>query len=279
MKRTLLSVITTLFLLTSAVSAQDVIIRSTPTPEVILEQPAQESVILVNQSEVQPVVTPEPDMIIRPITIAKPAAGLSGEPVPVEQTIVRKWDPSLYVNQPKSVNLPNATERFASGLEVPKPDLDRPITDPWNDLKEGYACEAILNSPYYFEQMRLGQEFTLDVTFRNVGTQTWDFNIDLMMYTGDQLEKYPGENVYDIWKDVKSKDKNTHIVKPGESIRVTVPMRAPVERYHDDNKYYAAYTLVRNWNLYGWDELHSGQWGWYDDHAMFCPVYFYIYVP
>ena len=281
MKRTLLSVICLLFVLTSAVSAQDVIIRSTPTPEVITEQSAQESVVLVNQPVENPVVTPEADMIVRPVTIAKPAAGITAEQVqvPVEQTIVRRWDPSLYVNQPKSVNLPNATERFASGLEVPKPDLDRPITDAWDDLKQGYACEAILNRPYYFEQMAFGQEFTLDITFRNVGTQTWDFNIDLMMYTGDQLEKHPGENVYDIWKDVGSDDKNTHIVKPGQSIRVTLPMRAPDHKYHDDNKYYAAYTLVRNWNLYGWDELHSGQWDREDGNALFCPVYFYIYVP
>ena len=76
-----------------------------------------------------------------------------------------------------------------------------------------------------------------------------------------------------------SKDLNTHIVKPGQSIRVTIPMRAPTEKYHDDNKYYAAYTLVKDWNRYGWDALHDGHWDRMDGHALFCPVYFYIYVP
>ena len=85
--------------------------------------------------------------------------------------------------------------------------------------------------------------------------------------------------------DPESENINSHIVKPGQSIRLKIPMRAPTEKYHDDNKYYAAYTLVKNWNDYGTDErdsmsmLHDGHWdrtGW---HAMFCPVYFYIYVP
>ena len=205
--------------------------------------------------------------------ISKPTETTTGT------TTVRLWDRSVYENQPKSVVLPNAKEMFQSGLEVPKPDLDRPIIEPWDDLRQGYACEAILNRPYYFEKMAFGQEFTLDMTFRNVGTETWDFNIDVMKYTGDPLEKQEGQIVYDIWKDVKSNDLNTHIVKPGQSIRVTIPMRAPTEKYHDDNKYYAAYTLVRNWNLYGWDALHDGHWDRMDGHALFCPVYFYIYVP
>ena len=100
---------------------------------------------------------------------------------------VSLWDRSKYVNQPKSVVLPNAVEKFQDGMEVPKPSLDRPITDPWDDLRQGYACEAILNRPYYFQQMKFGEEFDLDITFRNVGTQTWDFNIDVMKYTGDPL--------------------------------------------------------------------------------------------
>lgn len=194
---------------------------------------------------------------------------------------VTLWDRSKYINQPKSVVLPNAVERFQDGLEVPKPSLDRPITDPWDDLKQGYACEAILNRPYYFQQMKFGESFDLDVTFRNVGTQTWDFNIDVMKYTGDPLEKDPTKTAYDLWKtiDPDSANKNAHIVKPGESIRVKIPMVAPREKYHDDNKYYAAYTLVRNWNLYGWDALHDGHWDRMDGNALFCPVYFYIYVP
>ena len=69
------------------------------------------------------------------------------------------------------------------------------------------------------------------------------------------------------------------VVKPGQSIRITIPMRAPTEKYHDDNKYYSAYTLVRNWDDYGWDELHSGDWVNDGGGGMFCPVYFYIYVP
>ena len=202
---------------------------------------------------------------------------------------VTLWDRSIYERQPKSVNLPNAKEMFPTGLEVPKPDLDRPITDPWDDLKGGYACEGILNSPYYFQKLKLGEEFTPDITFRNVGTETWDFNVDLMMYTGDRLEK-DEKYLYDIGKDFKnSENKNDRIVKPGGSIRIQIPMRAPTEKYHEDNKYYAAYTLVRNWNKarleykdttrYGWDALHDGQWGYGDQEAMFCPVYFYIYVP
>ena len=191
------------------------------------------------------------------------------------------WDRSKYVNQPKSVVLPNAREVFADSMEVPKPSLDRPITDPWDDLKSGYACEAVLNSPYYFQQMKFGEEFTLDMTFINTGTQTWDFNIDVMMYTGDQLQKDPDRYVWDLWEtaDPHSYNSNSHIVKPGESIRLKIPMRAPTSRYHDDNKYYAAYTLVRNWNLYGMDMLHDGRWDLTGEHAMFCPVYFYIYVP
>ena len=200
---------------------------------------------------------------------------------------VTLWDRSKYVNQPKSVVLPNAREVFADGMEVPKPSLDRPITDPWDDLKEGYACEAILNRPYYFQQMNFGEEFNLDMTFINTGTQTWDFNIDVMMYTGDQLQKDPSRYVFDLWEtiDPKSQDINSHIVKPGQSIHVVIPMRAPTSKYHDDNKYYAAYTLVRNWDNYGnednssMDVLHSGHWDRTGQHAMFCPVYFYIYVP
>ncbi len=217
----------------------------------------------------RPTAVPETTVPI----ISKPTTATTGT------TTVRLWDRSIYENQPKSVVLPNAKEMFQSGLEVPKPDLDRPITAPWDDLRQGYACEAILNRPYYFEKMAFGQEFTLDMTFRNVGTETWDFNIDVMKYTGDPLEKQEGQIVYDIWKDIKSDDLNSHIVKPGQSIRVTIPMRAPTEKYHDDNKYYAAYTLVRNWNLYGWDALHDGHWDRMDGHALFCPVYFYIYVP
>ena len=205
---------------------------------------------------------------------------------------VTLWDRSLYINQPKSVNLPNAKEYYQSGIEVPKPDLDRPITDPWDDLKQGYACEAILNRPYYFQKMAPGEEFELDITFRNVGTATWDFNIDVMKYTGDPLEKNPEKTAYDLWKtaDPESTNINSHIVRPWESVRVKIPMRAPTEKYHDDNKYYAAYTLVRNWGDYGptdevsWDVLHDGRWDLIRDtfelpNAMFCPVYFYIYVP
>lgn len=214
---------------------------------------------------------------------------------------VTLWDRSLYINQPKSVNLPNAKEYYQSGIEVPKPDLDRPITDPWDDLKQGYACEAILNRPYYFQKMAFGEEFELDITFRNVGTATWDFNVDVMKYTGDPLEKNPTDQAIDLWKtvDPKSENINSHIVRPWESIRVKIPMRAPTEKYHDDNKYYGAYTLVRNWGNYGWteylkdggviehssyDTLHDGRWDRIQEeqqfsNALFCPVYFYIYVP
>ena len=209
---------------------------------------------------------------------------------------VTLWDRSKYINQPKSVVLPNAKETFADGMEVPKPSLDRPITDPWDDLKQGYACQAILNRPYYFQLMNFGEYFDLDITFVNTGTQTWDFNIDVMMYTGDQLQANPDRYVFDLWETVDPNNENirTHIVKPGESIRVKIPMRAPLEKYHDDNKYYAAYTLVRNWNDFGWteylkngneiqhssyDALHDGRWDRLPGQALFCPVYFYIYVP
>lgn len=218
-------------------------------------------------------------VIIRPTAVPETVPIISKPTETTGTTTVRLWDRSVYENQPKSVVLPNAKEMFQSGLEVPLPDLDRPVTQPWDDLRQGYACEAILNRPYYFEKMSFGKEFTLDMTFRNVGTETWDFNIDVMKYTGDPLEKNSGQVVYDIWKDVGSADLNSHIVKPGQSIRVTIPMRAPTEKYHDDNKYYGAYTLVRNWNLYGWDALHDAHWDRMDGNALFCPVYFYIYVP
>ena len=243
MKKLLLILIFTALMTAAAVSAQDIVI-------------------------VRPTAVPETVPIISKTTT--PTTGT---------TTVRIWDRSIYENQPKSVVLPNAKEMFQTGLEVPLPDLDRPVTQPWDDLRDGYACEAILNRPYYFEKMSFGQEFTLDITFRNVGTVTWGFDVDVMKYTGDPLEKQQGQIVYDIWKDVKSSDPNTHIVRPGESIRVTIPMRAPTESYHEDNKYYAAYTLVKDWNLYGWDALHDGEWDRMKGHALFCPVYFYIYVP
>ena len=225
--------------------------------------------------------TPVPAEII---TIKNPSlTEVRGENIipGVGNNTVTIWDRSKYINQPKSVVLPNAVERFQSGLEVPKPDLDRPITDPWDDLRQGYACEAILNRPYYFQQMKFGEYFDLDMTFVNTGTQTWDFNIDVMMYTGDQLQKDTSRYVFDIWEtvDPDNENKRAHIVKPGESIRLKIPMRAPTEKYHDDNKYYAAYTLVRNWNNYGMSMLHDGHWDRTGEHAMFCPVYFYIYVP
>jgi len=230
---------------------------------------------------VRPTPTPTPN---ETITINNPYLNSvrGNDIIPgVGNNTVTLWDRSKYVNQPKSVVLPNARETFADGMEVPKPSLDRPITDPWDDLKQGYACQAILNKPYYFQQLKFGEEFTLDITFVNTGTQTWDFNIDVMMYTGDQLQKDPSRYVFDLWEtvDPKSENLNSHIVKPGQSVKVKIPMRAPTEKYHDDNKYYAAYTLVRNWNLYGMDMLHSGHWDRTGEHAMFCPVYFYIYVP
>ena len=248
----------------------------------------------------------EEEVIVRPtasvselITIKNPSLNeVRGENIVpgVGNNTVTLWDRSKYINQPKSVVLPNAAEYYQNGIEVPKPDLDRPITAPWDDLREGYACEAILNRPYYFQKMKFGEEFDLDITFRNVGNRTWDFNIDVMKYTGDPLEREPEKTAYDLWRtiDPKSENKNSHQVKPGESIRVTIPMRAPKERYHEDNKYYAAYTLVRNWNNYGWteyladgeeiyhsswDTLHDGHWDRMPGHALFCPVYFYIYVP
>ena len=266
MRKSFFILLLTLFLLTGVVFAQE---------EPVIVKPTEADPIIVKPTDG---VIPTISLVNREVTATPVVIQLVTTPVPTQST-VRIVDRSVYENQPKSVVLPNAKESFDSGLEVPRPDLDQPINDPWDDLKQGYACEAILNRPYYFEKMTFGQEFTLDVTFRNVGTQTWDFNIDLMQYTGDQLEKFPGENVYDIWKDVGSDDKNTHIVKPGQSIRVTVPMRAPSSPYHEDNKYYAAYTLVRNWNVYGWDALHDGQWDRMDGNALFCPVYFYIYVP
>ncbi len=195
----------------------------------------------------------------------------------------------------KSVNLPNAEEVFQSGDEVPLPDLDRPITEGYADLTPGYACKAILNAPYYFQQFKPGEKFTLDVTFINTGTETWDFNIDVMQYSGDRLETANGTYIYDLHKAYKEAgDTSVRIVKPGGAIRFTLEMQAPSSPYHEDRKYYSAYTLVKNWNRYGMDQLRSS--GWNEDHhnpqtgeweaafndgegGMFCPVYFYIYVP
>ena len=94
-------------------------------------------------------------VIVRPtavpseiITIKNPSlTEVRGENIisGVGNNTVTLWDRSKYINQPKSVVLPNAKEMFQSGMEVPKPTLDRPITDPWDDLRQGYACEAILN--------------------------------------------------------------------------------------------------------------------------------------
>ncbi len=273
MKKKLLILILFAFMISIIPAAAQDISITRPTPESDLIQNPRASVPTINYADLAKVT----------------GTGIvSG----VGSNTVTLWDRSLYINQPKSVNLPNAKEYYQSGIEVPKPDLDRPITDPWDDLKQGYACEAILNRPYYFQKMAPGEEFELDITFRNVGTATWDFNIDVMKYTGDPLEKNPEKTAYDLWKtiDQKSENKNSHQVKPWETIRVTIPMRAPTEQYHEDNKYYGAYTLVRNWGDYGWtdeaswDVLHDGQWDRIRDayelpNAMFCPVYFYIYVP
>ena len=254
MGRKLIAAIFLCFVIFSAAAAQDTIVR--PTAVI-----PNETIQIVN-----PYLTP-----VRGENIITGAGN----------NRITLWDRSKYVNQPKSVVLPNARETFADGMEVPKPSLDRPITDPWDDLKQGYACQAILNRPYYFQQMKFGEYFDLDMTFVNTGTQTWDFNIDVMMYTGDQLQKDTSRYVFDIWEtvDPDNENKRAHIVKPGESIRLKIPMRAPTEKYHDDNKYYAAYTLVRNWNNYGMSMLHDGHWDRTGEHAMFCPVYFYIYVP
>lgn len=243
-----------IFITVLTVSAQDTIVRPTASSDQVIT-----------------IKNPYQDQIIRGTDII-PGTG---------NNTITLWDRSKYVNQPKSVALPNAKETFADGMEVPKPLLDRPITDPWDDLKQGYACQAILNKPYYFQQMGFGEYFDLDMTFVNTGTETWDFNIDVMMYTGDQLQRDPSRYVFDLWEtiDPESENVNSHIVKPGQSIHVKIPMRAPTEKFHDDNKYYAAYTLVRNWNKYGMSMLHDGHWDLTGEHAMFCPVYFYIYVP
>jgi len=236
----------------------------------------------------RPTAAPESAITLRNTTL--PAVSGDGIISGKGNNSVTLWDRSIYERQPKSVVKENAKEMFPSGLEVPKPDLDRPITDAWQDLKPGYACEGILNAPYYFQQLKLGEEFTLDITYRNVGTETWDFNIDVMQYAGDKLEK-DGKYLYDIGKDFKNDpDMNNRRVRPGETIRIRIPMRAPTEKYHEDNKYYSAYTLVKNWNKahtetkdgedrYGWSALHSSQWQGNSTTGMFCPVYFYIYVP
>lgn len=259
MGRKLLTAIILCLMFVSSAAAQSVIVRPTAAPV-------------------------EPIQIMNPYLV--PVRGdniITG----TGNNTITLWDRSKYVSQPKSVVLPNARETFADGMDVPKPSLDRPITDPWDDLKQGYACQAILNRPYYFQQLGFGEYFDLDITFVNTGSQTWDFNIDVMMYTGDQLQKDPSRYVFDLWETIDPDNENirSHIVKPGESIRVKIPMRAPTEKYHDDNKYYAAYTLVRNWADYGTEDrdsmsiLHDAHWDRTGYNAMFCPVYFYIYVP
>ena len=291
MKRSLLFLICVLLCAALPVSAQELSAEPTATPEISLVQPAEAATDPTEDPDItisRPTATPEITLVqptpapTAAVIIVNPNLGtVSGDGVISGRgnNTVKLWDRSLYENQPKSVTLANAKEMFQTGMEVPKPLLDRPIVEGWDDLKPGYACEAILNRPYYFQQMKFGEEFTLDITFRNVGTQTWDFNIDVMQYTGDRLEKN-GKYIYDLGKDFKdSGNMNDRIVRPGESIRITIPMRAPTEKYHDDNKYYSAYTLVRNWDQYGWDALHSGDWKNDGGGGMFCPVYFYIYVP
>ncbi len=325
MKKIILLTLCTVLAAFTAVSAQEstVLPEPTATPEPVISidvpaDPADDGTIIERPTETpeeeiiieRPTATPEEEIVLEiPTATAVPVVivvnpnmgNVSGDGVldGKGNNTVKLWDRSLYENQPKSVTLSNAKEMFQTGMEVPKPLLDRPINDAWDDLKPGYACEAILNAPYYFQKLNFGQEFTLDVTFRNVGTETWDFNIDVMQYTGDKLEKN-GKYIYDLGKDFKdSGNMNDRIVKPAQSIRITIPMRAPTEKYHDDNKYYGAYTLVRNWGNYGWteylkdggviehssyDTLHDGRWDRIKDeqkfsNALFCPVYFYIYVP
>lgn len=245
--------------------AQDIILRrgsATESIEASPTVPASAETALPN-AELTATAVPDPELI----------HGYEDDMIQLRN---RGYDPS--------VKLDNAKETFDTGDDVPKPQLDRPITSAHDDLKMDYACQAVLNAPHYFQQLHFGEDFTLDVTFINTGTQAWDLNIDVMQYTGDLLER-DEKYYYDIDKDVQAPDgggTQGRIIYPGESIRFTLPMKAPAEAYHEDNKYYSAYTLVKNWNLYGDSELHSGRWerDYRDGRGgMFCPIYFYIYVP
>ncbi len=141
-------------------------------------------------------------------------------------------------------------------------------TDPSVSPPE-YACNVTLNSPYYYQQFSFGEDFDLDVTFTNTGTREWGTDVDVMQYTGMRLE-IENKYLYDIDKDYDS----AVIVYPGQSIRWKIRMEAPKEQYHDDNKYFATYNLIRGRSA----ALASGQRD-EDESGMFCPFSFYIYVP
>ncbi len=132
-----------------------------------------------------------------------------------------------------------------------------------------YACNVTVNRPYYFEQFSPGEDFDLDVTFTNTGTQEWGTDVDVMQYTGMRLE-IEGKYLYDIDKDYDS----AVIVYPGQSIRWKIRMEAPKEQSHDDNKYFATYNLIRARSA----DLAAGYRN-EDENGMFCPFSFYIYVP
>ena len=157
MKRSVLFVLCALLLLCGSAAAQEIsIARPTPTPDAALVETTTQNTV-------------------------------SGENLitGTGTNTVTLLDRNSYV---KSVDLPNAEEVFQSGDDVPKPDLDRPVTEGVADLTPGYACKAVLNAPYYFQEFKPGEKFKLDVTFINTGTETWDFNIDVMQYSGDRLE-------------------------------------------------------------------------------------------
>lgn len=260
-KRSVISVILLCLLSTGIAAGRDIsIVRTTPTP----------------QGKTTVTETATAGSNDTTVSTEIPDTALANNSNDLVQLKNREYEPS--------VDLDNAEELLPSGDAVPKPELDRPITSANDDLKMAYACQAVLNSPHYFQQMKFGEEFTFDVTFINTGTEAWDLNVDVMQYTGDKLER-DKKYYYDLDKDVAAPEgggTQGRIVYPGESIRFTLQMKAPEEPFHEDNKYYDAYTLVKNWNLYGDSELHSQNWERnYNDGAggMFCPVYFYIYVP
>lgn len=162
----------------------------------------------------------------------------------------------------------NSAKYFWWSTSTPDPAIRIIPTDTKVSPSE-YACNVVVNSPKYYQQMGFGEDFDFDVTITNTGTKDWDTDMDVMQYTGMRME-IDNLYLYDLDKDYDQ----AWIIHPGDSVHWKIRMEAPQEKLHDDNKYFATYALVKSRSV----EIASGQRK-EDEEGIFCPFSFYIYVP
>ncbi len=114
----------------------------------------------------------------------------------------------------------------------------------------GYGCEQTVTSPYFFGQFNAGAHFNFNVTLKNTGTKPWGSEVLIKFSDGLKAET---SGLYAYSLPVKS-------VAPGESIDISIPMTAPVDKTEASGKYQSVYVL------------NNGE----ED---FCTFYYSIYVP